>query len=53
MDIHTCMLNRRLRARRMHRFAVAFGIKPDTRILDIGGTHDIWMPCRCGPTWSY
>ena len=46
MDIHTlyAKLNRRLRARRMQRFAVAFGIKPDTRILDIGGSHYIWMP---------
>lgn len=45
MDIHNlyAKLNRQFRARRMHRFAEAFGIDSRTRILDLGGSHYIWM----------
>jgi SAM-dependent methyltransferase len=45
MDIHDlyAKLNRQFRAKRMHRFAEAFGIDSQTRILDVGGSHYIWM----------
>lgn len=35
-------LSRRSRARRMARCVEALGIGPDTRVLDVGGTLDIW-----------
>jgi SAM-dependent methyltransferase len=41
-------LSRRFRRRRMQRFARAFALTPDTRVLDIGGTPDCWdlLPVR-------
>lgn len=41
-------LGLRFRARRMRRFAEAFGIDSQTRILDVGGSHHIWtfLPVR-------
>jgi Methyltransferase domain len=38
----------RFRIRRMRRFAEAFGIDSQTRVLDVGGTHHIWslLPVR-------
>ena len=36
------MIGRRFRRRRMRRFCDAFHIKPQTLVLDIGGTPEIW-----------
>jgi len=36
-------LSRRFRTRRMARCVEALGIGPDTRVLDVGGTLDIWQ----------
>ncbi|HUA21323.1 MAG TPA: class I SAM-dependent methyltransferase [Bryobacteraceae bacterium] len=35
-------IQRRFRARRMAEMARTVGLKPDTRVLDVGGTVDIW-----------
>jgi hypothetical protein len=34
--------SRRFRARRMQKFAVRFGLTTETRVLDVGGTPEIW-----------
>ena len=41
-------VSRHFRRRRMERFARAFALTPETRILDIGGTPDCWdlLPVR-------
>jgi hypothetical protein len=51
MDIHYlyAKLNRQFRMRRMNRFTEAFGIDSRTRILDIGGSHYIWMDLPVRP----
>ena len=36
-------LSRRFRTRRMARFVEVLGIGPETRVLDVGGTLDIWQ----------
>jgi len=42
-------LSRYFRRRRMQRFAREFGITPETRILDIGGTPDCWALLPASP----
>lgn len=41
-------VGRRFRARRMRWFCDAFGIRPETLVLDVGGTGVIW---EVAPTW--
>lgn len=41
-------VGRRFRARRMRRFCDVFGVRPETLVLDVGGTGVIW---ELAPTW--
>jgi hypothetical protein len=43
------MIGSRFRRRRMQRFCDSFDIKPDSLVLDIGGTRDIWSVAPTRP----